>query len=194
MYIFGASGQGRVIVDLIDSHEPIHGIFDDNTAIKDLLGYPVLGKIPPDFTFDQKLVVAIGDNRIRKRIVEGLTREVEFAKIVHHTAFVSGRASIDEGTVVMEGAIIKVCCAVGRHVIVNTGASMDHDCVVGDYVHLAPQVTLCGGVTVAEGTLLGANAVVLPGIRIGAWCTIAGGSTVTRNVPDGATWIGSKLS
>src|SRR5690606_20293501 len=106
MYIYGASGQARVIIDLIDSHEPVHGIFDDNPEIKDILGYPVKGKIPPGFVFDQKLIVAIGNNEIRKRIVTSLTQKIEFARIIHHTAIVSRRASIEEGSTIMEGAMV----------------------------------------------------------------------------------------
>ena len=69
MYIYGASGHARVIIDLIDDKETIHGIFDDNHEIREVLGYPSKGSIPQDFHFDHPFFIAIGDNRSREKIV-----------------------------------------------------------------------------------------------------------------------------
>lgn len=188
MYIYGASGHGRAILDVIESlNGNISGIFDDNLEVKNMLGYGVMGRIPRDFHFDQPLFVAIGDNKIRKRIVELVVGRTDFGTLVHPRAIISGRALIGNGTVIMEGGIVKVNSRIGNQVIVNTGTSVDHDCVIGDYAHLAPQVVLCGGVTIGEGAFVGANTVVVPGIHIGAWCTIAAGTVVAKDVPDGAT-------
>src|SRR5690554_6091444 len=93
----------------------------------------------------------------------------------------------------MEAAIVKVDSKIGSQVIVNTNASVDHDCRGGDFVHLAPQATLCGGVTVGKGTIIGANATIIPYVTIGAWCRIGAGSVVNKDIPDGATWIGSGI-
>lgn len=193
MYIYGASGHGRVIIDLIESYEKIHGIFDDNLEKKEILGYPVLGPIPKDYIFKSSLFIAIGDNITRRRLAMELSSRVRFANIIHDSAIFSKRAFLGSGCVVMEGAIIKVNCTIGDHVIINTGASVDHDCLIGDYVHIAPQATLCGGITVGEGSLIGANAIILPGVKIGRWCTIGAGSIVHQDIPDGQKWIGNKL-
>jgi sugar O-acyltransferase (sialic acid O-acetyltransferase NeuD family) len=189
MYIYGASDQGRVVIDIIDAYEKIHGVFDDNPDIDEVLGYPVLGKVPHDFVFDHQLFIAIGDNIIRKRLADAYEFRAKFATIIHESAIFSKRANLDEGCVVMEGAIVKVNCHIGKHVIVNTGASIDHDCSIGDYVHIAPQSTLCGRITIGEGTLVGANAIILPGINVGKWCRIGAGSIVNVDISDGQTWI-----
>ncbi|MFC4871588.1 acetyltransferase [Negadavirga shengliensis] len=194
MYIYGASDQGRVVIDMVDGYERIHGVFDDNPHIASVLDYPVLGSVPLDFVFDHAVFIAIGDNRIRKKIHLKLKKKkVRFATIIHDSAIFSKRAVLDEGSVVMEGAIVKVNSRIGKQVIVNTGASVDHDCLIGDFVHLAPQCTLCGGIEVGEGTLVGANSIILPRVKVGAWCKIGAGSVVTRDVPDGKTWIGNGL-
>lgn len=192
MYIYGASGHARVIIDMIDSFEKIHGVFDDNPEVKDILGYPVLGPLPEDLRFKSDLFIAIGDNRIRKKIAEKLAGFCRFANIIHDSAIFSKRANIQSGTVIMEGAIVKVNTEIGSHVIINTGASVDHDCKIGDFVHIAPQATLCGGITVGEGTLVGANATILPGVKVGRWATIGAGSIVHRDVADHSIWIGNK--
>ncbi|GAB2989302.1 acetyltransferase [Cyclobacterium sediminis] len=193
MYIFGASGQGRVIIDMIDSGETIHGIFDDNPHIKEVLKYPVSTLDIYNFDFDHPFFIAIGDNKIRQSIAHKLKNYVKFETIIHSSAIISKRCEIDEGSVVMEGVIIKVNSKVGKQVIINTGASIDHDCIISDFVHLAPQTTLCGDIFIGEGTVVGAGSTVLPGIKIGKWCKIGAGSVVNKDMSDGAIWIGSTL-
>jgi sugar O-acyltransferase (sialic acid O-acetyltransferase NeuD family) len=193
MYIYGASGHGRVIIDLIDSFEKIHGVFDDDPSVKEILGYPVIGKIPDDYVFKSDLFIAIGDNETRMLISKKLKGRVRFANIIHDSAIFSKRAVLGDGCVVMEGAIVKVNCRLGNQVIINTGASVDHDCTIGSFVRVAPQATLCGGIHVGEGTLIGANAIILPGVTIGDWCTIGAGSIVHQDVPNGCKWVGNKL-
>jgi sugar O-acyltransferase (sialic acid O-acetyltransferase NeuD family) len=193
MYIYGASGHGRVIIDLIESYDKIHGIFDDNPEKRNILSYPVLGPIPNDYQFKSSLFIAIGDNQTRRRIALELSHRVRFSNIIHDSAIFSKRAFLGSGCVVMEGAIIKVNCTLADQVIVNTGASVDHDCTIGDYVHIAPQATLCGGINVGEGSLIGANAIILPGVQVGNWCTVGAGSIVHQDIPDGHKWIGNKM-
>lgn len=193
MYIYGASGQGRVIIDMIDSAETIHGVFDDDPLKTEILNYAVSAFPGTSFRYDHPFFIAIGEKSVRKKIAEKLEGKATFGTIIHRTAMVSKRCEIDEGSVVMEGAIVKVNSRIGKQVIINTGASVDHDCIIGDFVHLAPQATLCGDIIIGEGTVIGAGATVIPGIRIGAWCKIAAGSVLTKHVADGATWIGAAL-
>lgn len=191
MYIYGASGHGRVIIDMIDGYEKIHGVFDDNPSVKEILGYPVMGPIPAHFSFQSDMFIAIGSNQIRKTISELWGNKVRFANIIHESAIFSKRANLGSGCVIMEGAIVKVASYIGNQTIINTGASIDHDCFIEDFVHIAPQATLCGGIEVGEGTLIGANAIVLPNVKIGKWCTIGAGSIVNRDMPDHTCWIGN---
>ena len=62
---------------------------------------------------------------------------------------------------------------------------MDHDCNIGDYVHIGPHVTLCDHVLVETGAYIAAGAIVLPGITIGAWSKIGAGVVVNRHVLPG---------
>ena len=190
MYIYGASGQARVIIDILDPEVKISGIFDDNPLVKEIIGFGVIGPVPDGFEFDQPLFIAIGDNNLRKELYLKYQERASFGVIIHKSAIFSSRSSINEGSVVMEGAIVKVNSIIGKQVIVNTGSSIDHDCIVGDFVHIAPQATLCGGAQIGEGTLVGANSTVLPGVKIGKWCTIAAGAVVNKDLPDGVVHKG----
>lgn len=98
---------------------------------------------------------------------------------------------IGEGSVVMQGSILQSCCQTGKHCIVNTGAAIDHECILEDYVHVSPHATLCGNVEVGEGSWIGAGAVINPGVKIGKWTIIGSGSVVCKDIPDGVTACGS---
>lgn len=187
MYLYGASGHAKVIVDILQSNgKKITGMIDDNPAINELVGYPVYHVLENP----TPLIVSIGDNRIRRKVVEKL-QDAEFETAVHTSAIVSPKSEIGEGTVVMQGAIIQSSVVVEKHCIINTGASIDHDCKIGDFVHISPHATLCGNVTVGEGTWIGAGAVVIPGIRIGKWAIVGAGSVVIKDIPDNVVVVGN---
>jgi acetyltransferase-like isoleucine patch superfamily enzyme len=69
--------------------------------------------------------------------------------------------------------------------------SVDHDCVIQDYVHVAPRCTLCGNVEIGEGSFIGAGTVVIPNVKIGKWAVIGAGSVVTHDIPNQVTAYGS---
>lgn len=193
MYVIGASGHAKALLDLLKDQTLVKGVFDDDIKIKSLLGHEVISPMPEVLPIDAPFIIAIGQNLIRRKIAESFLRGRKFLNVIHSSAILSKHAKIGFGNVIMELAIVKIGSIIGNHVIINTKASVDHDCIVEDYVHLAPGSTLCGGVHVSEGTLIGAGAVVLPNIKIGKWCTIAAGSIVHQSVADGQTWIGKSL-
>ena len=187
MYLYGASGHAKVIMDILKANGvEIEGLVDDNPDIIELLGYPVYHQR----TDLSPMIVSIGNNAIRKHIVEKLP--VEFGQAIHPTAIVSHTAIIGEGTVVMQGAIVQACTRIGKHCIINTGASVDHECIVEDFVHISPHATLCGNVHVGEGSWVAAGTVVLPGVKIGKWSVIGAGSVVSKDIPDGVLAVGNR--
>lgn len=187
MYLYGASGHAKVIIDILKANgESIDGLIDDNQSLTELLGYPV---------YHQKenlspLIISIGNNEVRKSIAERLS--VEFGTAIHPSAVVSPYASISEGTVVMQGAIIQSCAWIGKHCIINTGASVDHECLIEDFVHISPHATLCGNVHVGEGSWIGAGSTVIQGVKIGRWSVIGAGTIVAKDIPDGVLVVGNR--
>ena len=186
MILYGASGHAKVIIDILEANgQKIDFIVDDNPLLSELLGYEVKRNTGE---YDEA-IISIGSCEIRKKIVKGL-KVKKYLSSVHPSAVISPRATIDEGTVVMQGAIVQSCAMIGKHCIVNTGASVDHDCEIGDYVHVAPHSTVLGGVTIGEGSFIGAGAVVKQYITIGKTCMIGAGAVVLKDVPDGAMVVG----
>jgi sugar O-acyltransferase (sialic acid O-acetyltransferase NeuD family) len=104
--------------------------------------------------------------------------------VIHPRAFVARDAVLGAGAQVLAMSAVCTHARLGRAVIVNTSASVDHDCVIGDGVHIAPGAHLAGEVQVGEAAFIGAGAIVLPRIRIGAGAIVGAGAVVTRDVRD----------
>ncbi|MBL7863230.1 MAG: acetyltransferase [Cyclobacteriaceae bacterium] len=188
--LYGAGGHAKVVLDALNEKGiQVRGFVDDTLKENQFLGVPVLGAYDPLANQQDKFIITIGDNSIRKALANKVTHS--FDSIVSSSAVVSPLAKIGDGAMVLQGVIVQSETVISHHVILNTGCRVDHDCVVGAFSHIAPGAILCGRVSVGEGTLVGAGSVVIPGIRIGNWCTIGAGSVIVRDIPDGAVVAGN---
>jgi len=194
MYLYGAGGHAKVIIDVLDSENvKVLGLFEDMGTKTSYQGIPVHPGIQTkDQSFsllDAPLIICIGDNTARAGL--SILLDARFGIAIARSATVSASATIGEGTVILQGAIVQADSIIGRHVIVNTDASIDHENIIGDFVHISPKATLCGKVQVGEGTHIGAGAVVIPEIKIGKWCVIGAGAVVIRDIPDFTKAVGN---
>lgn len=194
-FLFGASGHGKVVKDILNANGvKVEAFVDDNLQVNECAGRKVLH----DAKGLSPIIVSIGVNRIRKIVVERLLadakacgNDLEFATAIHPSAIISPTAKIGEGTVVMAGAVINADAVIGKHCIVNTGATVDHDCVIEDYCHIAPGANVSGGTHIGEGTWIGVGACVIQCIKIGKDCMIGAGSVVVKDIPDDVTAYGN---
>jgi UDP-perosamine 4-acetyltransferase len=135
--------------------------------------------------------VAIGSNSIRQRVADVVRRAgYQLINAISPHAIISPSVRLGEGIAVMAGTVINAASVIEDLVIVNTGATIDHDCRIGCGVHIAPQCALAGNVTVGEGAFLGTGAKAIPGVQIGRRATVGAGAVVIRNIPDGAVAVG----
>lgn len=193
--LIGGGGHAKVVIDAIRVSDKfsIYGIVDPH--LKEgltVLGIKVIGSdnILPD-VFKKGIkrafigVGSVGDCKIRKDIYKTL-KLIGFGLpvIIHPGSIVADSVDFGEGTFVAAGAVINPGSRIGKNVIINTNSSIDHDCELKDFVHIAPGVTLSGGVTVGEETHIGTGAIVIQYISIGKKCLIGAGSTLCRNVND----------
>jgi sugar O-acyltransferase (sialic acid O-acetyltransferase NeuD family) len=201
--IFGASGQAKVAAEAIEQMgtRRIAGFIVEG-AMGFASPYPALGADADVARLWQEIGafdahIAVGDWAIRRRIVERLSREVpqlEFPPIVHPLARLAMNATVEAGAFVAMGAAVCADARVGRHVILNTNASIDHDSVLGDYAFVGPNAALGGGVTVGIGAFIGIGATVLPNLTIGDGAIIGGGAVVVRDVAAEMTVMGVPAS
>jgi sugar O-acyltransferase (sialic acid O-acetyltransferase NeuD family) len=90
----------------------------------------------------------------------------------------------------MAAAVVNPDAIIGNHCIINTGAIVEHDCKLEDYVHVAPNASLGGNVSIGEKSLIGIGATVIPNIKIGKNVSVGAGTLVLQDVPDNAVVVG----
>ena len=193
MYLYGTGGIAVVAAEVLAANKiDISRFYDDDPDKTFYLDRQVAAGVElnpklilPD---DEDGLICIGNNERRRELLHQLSPRLR--TVIHPSALISPSASIGAGTMMFHGSKVQAQTQIGRAVIVNTGASIDHDCVIGDYVHIAPNVTLCGYVDVREGANIGAASVVIPGVRIGKWATIGAGTTVISDIPDYSVAVG----
>jgi len=188
MYLYGASGHGKVIAEIAEENDILINSFIDSDVLKtSILNYSVIHKIPNDSI---EIIISIGNNLVRKKVVFA-NKNLRYCTLFHPKANISRRAKINVGTVVMAGSTINSEVEIGQHCIINTNASIDHDCILRDFVHISPNASLAGNITIGEGTHVGIGASVIQGVSIGKWCVIGAGAVIIKDVPDGAIVVGN---
>jgi sugar O-acyltransferase (sialic acid O-acetyltransferase NeuD family) len=193
--IYGGGGHGRVILDAARLAGLSPDCFiDDNPGCMELDGIPVISSGSPWWCgvsqFD--FVVAIGKNETRARVYETLlTRGGRPTTIVHPSAIISSRSKIGSGSVAMPGIVVNAGAQIGINTILNTSCSIDHDCCIGDHVHICPGARLAGGIRVGSLSMVGTGACIIPGIQIGSQALVGAGSVVVRDLPDGSKALGN---
>lgn len=121
----------------------------------------------------------LGKGELRCKLYNKLKRiGFELPIIVDPSAIVSETATIGEGTFVGKNAVINAEASVGKMAIINTMALVEHECVIGDYAHVAVATVLCGQVKVGEASFIGANATVIQCMEIADHIIVPAGVTV----------------
>lgn len=194
LLIVGAGGHAKVVIETVRcmyGSEKSVGIVSSaaNSIGHNILGVPIVGTdedISSFFTNGcSQAFIAVGNNTIRHRLARELEAHgFEFPVLIHPSSVISPSSTIMPGTLIAAGAVIQPDTIIGHHVIVNTAASVDHDCVIEDYAHIAPGARLAGSTIVHCGAHLGIGSVTIQGISIGENSIIGAGSVVIRDVSD----------
>ena len=106
----------------------------------------------------------------------------EFITVKSKTAIVSENTFIDEGSQILNGAIVNNKVSIGLNTIINTGVIVDHDVVVGNHCTIAPGSIICGNVKLGENVNIGPGVKIFNGVKIGKNVFIQGGVTVKKNI------------
>ena len=195
LLIIGAGGHGKVVADIalkMDRWKEI-AFLDDNEDIKTSMGIEVIGKSADMYRYikDYDIFVAIGTNEMRKIIQEKLEiRGANIPVLIHPEAVIGREVEIGVGTVIMAGVVVNCCTTIGKGCIINTGATIDHDNLIEDYVHISPGVHTAGAVRIGKGTWLGIGSIVSNNITITSGCTIGAGAVVVRDIDKSGTYVG----
>lgn len=195
LVIIGASGQGKVVADIASKLQKYEEIvfLDDNANAKQCLSFPVIGKCSDAKYYIKKadFFVAIGNVEIRKKVTEELeTLGATIPVLIHPNAVISEWVTIGMGTVVMAGSVVNPNSIIGKGCIINTCSSVDHDCCLGDFVHVAVGAHIAGTVRIEDNTFIGAGVTIKNNVNICGDCIIGAGALVVKNIEETGTYVG----
>jgi sugar O-acyltransferase (sialic acid O-acetyltransferase NeuD family) len=199
IFVYGAGGHAKVVAEILrlNGHEVTGFIDNVNPERKGeaFYGATILGgeEVLEELLHQgvHSFIVGYGDNRLRCKTSHRLV-EMGFTLVsaLHPNAVCAADVSIGEGTVVASGAVVGPSSRIGRNAIVNTQASLDHDCVVGDGAHVGPGVIVTGVVEVGERVWIGAGAVIADHKIIAADAIVGAGAVVVKDVPEAVIVMG----
>lgn len=194
--MIGAGGHAKVCIELFQAmgEEVAYCVGGENSPTA-CIDVPVLSGDANLIRLREagysRLFVAIGSNRHRERLATfAMEQGYQLVNAISPQAIISPTAKFGSGIAVMAGAVINAETTIADLAIINTGATVDHDCRIGKAVHIAPQCGLAGNVTVGNLSFLGIGCKVIPDIEIGEQVTIGAGGIVISPVESGATAIG----
>ena len=178
--LFGASSEalrlchdvGYSVIAIVDPTDPKH--YPDRQLIRSDI--EAIRKYP-----NLPAIVSIDDCTDRARVFAFLElNEVTCLSLIGGML----HSPSGVGIFMQSNTFVSSDVSVGKGVRLNYGATAMHDCVLRDFVTLAPKCMLLGGVTVGESSYVGACATILPLVNIGKNCLIGAGAVVTKDVPD----------
>ena len=198
LILVGGGGHCRSVIETAESSGlTIRGILDLPQFIgSEVSGYPVLGCDDdiPSYVNDCDFVITLGaiESEGPRQRLHNLVKEAggNLAPVIASTAFVSPRAWLGAGTVVLHQAVVNAGARVGESVIVNTGAIVEHDAVVGDLTHVSTGAKVNGGCRVGSRCFIGSGAVLVQGVSLVDDVFIGAGSLMARNARESGRYIG----
>ena len=130
---------------------------------------------------------SVGNPMIRKTLFNKL-KELGFSvpNIISKRSFTSSNAVFGVGVFIGKGAAINAGSFIGDCCIINTNSIVEHDCNVGDFVHVSP-----GGVRIGNDTHVGAGAVIKQYVSVGNNTIIGMGSVVTKDLESNCIYYGN---
>ena len=197
MILIGYSGHGYVAYGILQlTGKVVTGYCDKEEKTYNPFKLEYKGRENSPAAYDlfreQGFFISVGDNNIRANIFQTLAEQDLYpANAIHPFAIIDATAVIaSKGVLIAGNATINPLSRIGKGVICNTGSIIEHECIVGDFAHLAPGVVLCGNVKVGNKSFIGANAVIRQGITIGNNAIIGAGAVVVRDVSDNSKVMG----
>ena len=199
LVVIGGGEFARVVIETAElTGWQVLGFVDSNANEETVqrTGKPHLGDDSTLLSFadDARFILGVGCIKVsdaREAIVHRLSLPRDrWASIVHPRASVSGSAQLAPGSIVLAGAVVATGASIGAHTIINLGAKIDHDCRVGDFVHLCPQVALGGCAIVENGAFIGMGAIVRDHTRVAEKTIVGLGTVVNKPFPARSVLVG----
>lgn len=188
--ILGCGGHAKSIADVLLFNESnANIIFVDENARDGETIYNF--SVVKDYKItDEKVFVAIGDNEKRAKIAEKYKNNL--VNIISKDSYIGKDAKIKENACIFIGhkAYIGPLSKIEDFVVINTSASIDHECIINKGATIAPNATLCGKVIIDFMTWVGAGSIIKENTKITNNTIIGAGAVVVKDINEKGTYVG----
>lgn len=195
--LIGYSGHGYVVAEAaMDAGMSVKSYCDKNVVLADPFKLSFLGNEKEEnfqgWGKGYHFILGIGNNTTRQKTASMIIQKGEIlASVIHPSAGISSTAKIGTGFFGSRNISVNALSVIGNYAILNTGCIVEHGCILGEAIHIAPGAVLAGDVKIGDRSFIGANAVIKQGITIGKDVVIGAGSVVITNIPDGTRYVGN---
>ncbi len=195
LLLIGGGGHCKSVLDCLlkTSQYTEISIIDKNENVgKFILGVPIIGCDDDlaklyDTGYDFAFVTlgSIGDVSLRFKLFMILEKiGYKLPNIIDSSAIISKHVNIGKGIFIGKNVVINAGTVIGNGAIINTSSTIEHDCVVGEFAHIAPGAVLCGEVQIGANSHIGARSVIKQHVNVGKNTTIGMGSAVIHDITD----------
>lgn len=198
--VIGGGGHGKVLISLLKKLRwEIIGYTDEQDRGV-ILGAPYLGDdgvLPGLLSTHQHCSAVVGLGKIDASAARAqLHREIralgfDSPVVVSPRAVVNEEVELGAGTAVLDGAVVNSGTVAGGHCILNTNSTVEHDCRLGENVHIAPGATVSGGVMIGDDCMIGAGATLVQAVTVCPGSLIGAGSTVVADIDIPGVYVGN---
>ncbi|MCF6216955.1 MAG: acetyltransferase [Emcibacter sp.] len=189
--ILGAGGHSAVLIDILRKQQrPIIALVAPKVSSRAIFENLQIFQNDDDiFEYSPAeigLVNGVGslpESKLRRDLFTTFSKKgYQFETIVDESATISPYAKLMQGVQVMAGVVIQTGSHIGKNTIVNTNATIDHDCQIGNHNHIAPGAVLSGNVMTGANVHIGTGAQIIQSIEIKSNAVVGAGATITKNV------------
>lgn len=203
LILIGGGGHCKSAIDVIEAEGSFEvvGITDQKEKIGESInGYEIIAedaRLPELIKKYKNCLVTVGqlkDPSLKIKLYDmAKNAGAQFPVIISPHAYVSGRSTLGEGTIVFHRAVVNTNVDIGVNCIINTGSIIEHDSTVGSHTHIAPGAIVNGHCRVGNKVLIGSGAVMLQQTSVGDRAVIGANSTVNRSVDQPGIYSGSPI-
>jgi sugar O-acyltransferase (sialic acid O-acetyltransferase NeuD family) len=186
--IIGSGGFGREVKHMLLDNNPneiIDFFVDDNFL--DNISIP-LSKLDIN---EYEIVIAIGDPKVREKIVNRLPKNTKYFKAIHKSVQILDKdIVIGDGSIICPNTILTTNITIGSHCHLNLFTTVGHDTKIGDFFTTAPGTKISGNCVIGDRVYFGTNASVREKIVICDDVTIGLNSGVVKDINESGIYGG----
>jgi sugar O-acyltransferase (sialic acid O-acetyltransferase NeuD family) len=196
LLIFGDGSHSNVVVDEINKLKKYTVL--GKVSIKNKIKYK--NKIFNIKDFYEKFkkkkikgIVAIGDNKIRRKVVHEVEKKIpnfKWETLISKDSIISDKAKIGEGSMIISGTVININTNIGKHCLINTRSTIDHDNTWEDFTSSGPGVSSAGNVKIKKNSHIGIGSTIKEKVIIGENTLVGGHSFVNKNCKKNSIYYG----